>query len=979
MSNILSQLKLSGSVCALAIATSSVFAPAVAQTAGDANTGPETVVVTGTSIRGVNPVGSNLVTLGSAEIEQTADQSVDQIVKDIPEISNAGSNPQGLQAGNADFSPTVHDLGSSSSNSTLILVDGHRIANDGQQQPLYDPGMVPANMIQRVEVLTDGASAVYGSDAVAGVINFVTRTSYDGLQISAQTGTGDEYTTYGASLLWGTNWNGGNVIVGGTLTQLGGIPYNYTHTRGYLNPNHIAQGGTNNNTFFCEPATIQVAGQSAIYLSATATTPTANTVANSPCSSADHGDLVTPDDRTNGMIKLSQQVGSRLTINADAVYSYHTLVSPAVMGTIQATVFKSGPQANPFFQAPAGDPSATQETIRYDAYDLLAPGADPRTINQTLSYYLDVHPEYMLTDNFRLTASAIYAADNNFVGTDNELCTSCAYEALNGTTNTTGNLTTPSVVNTSIIATTLPLTTANALDVWNPASSNLTSAGEKAILTEAYSDSRWFYTTQDYKLGGDGKIFDLPGGPVSVALGGEATRYGLHIEKTAANNTGPMTPTNGADFLVLNLQRTVVAAYGELLVPIVGPDMGIPFVNKLTLDLSGRYDHYNDVGATSNPKVGLDWQVTDGLKLRTSWATSFVAPELSSIGDRALTGPGGVGGGFTTFTGYSTASSSFTVPQAFFPTAALVPGVVCSSGTCSINGGNVQGISFNSGPDNPKPSRGRSWSVGADFAPDLVPGLTGSITLFNTAYINGITGASLANGINTPSLGLLTFYPAGATQAQIQAVTGPYAVVNSYPGTIYYIDSVQQQNILNLDVEGLDMSANYEYDTDNLGNFSTGGAYTQFILFNQHITGGPTFSVLGTTGYNNTFPSVAGQGRFNVGWVFDSFAAKLYANFVSGYHNWSSSTVSPVLLSAAGTPMGGGDVVKSNLTFDMHLTYTLGKFDVLGAAMDGSQIFVDVVNLADKAPVFYNGVNGYDSYTGNPIGRVVTVGLRASL
>jgi iron complex outermembrane receptor protein len=837
--------------------------------------------------------------------------------------------------------------------------------------------MVPTNMIQRVEVLTDGASAVYGSDAVAGVINFVTRSSYDGLLVAAQTGTGDQYTTFGASLLWGTHWTGGDLIFGATLTQLGGIPYNFTDSRTFLNPNHIPQGGTNYNTFFCSPATIQVAGQQSIYLSAAATTPVANTNANSPCPSANNGYLVTPDNRTNGMIKLSQQVGDRLTINADAVYSYHTLVSPTAVGTIQATVFKTGPQANPFFQAPAGDPGATKETVRVDLHPLLAPGVRPTSVAQTLSYYFYLHPEYMISDNFRLTASAIYAGDNNFVGSNNTLCASCAYQALNGTTNTSGNLTTPSVVDTSIYATTLPLTPDNALDVWNPVSGNLTSDAEKARLTQNYSVSRWFYTTQDYKLGADGQLFDLPAGPVSIAVGGEATRYALNIEKTASNNTGPMTPTSGAGFLKLNLQRTVMAAYGEVLLPVIGPSMNIPLMDKLTFDLSARYDHYSDVGATSNPKVGVDWVVTDGIKLRASWASSFVAPELSSIGDRSKTGPGGVGGGLTTFTGYSTASSSFTVPQAFFPMAALVPGVTCAGGTCAINGGSVQGISFNGGPDNPKPSRGRSWSVGVDISPSLLPGFDASVSLFNTAYINGITGSSLANGINSPSLGTLTFYPSGATQAQIQAVTGPYAVINSYPATIYYIASVQQQNILNLNVQGIDMSTQYDYETENLGGFTFGASLTQFLLFKQHIKGGPTFSVLGSTGYNNTFPSIASQARFSIGWLYEGFSASLHGHFVGGHHNWSSSTVNPVLLTPVGTPMGGGDVVKSNLTFDLHLSYTMDELNVMGADMGGSEIFLDVVNIADKAPVFYNGLSGYDSYSGNPIGRVVTVGVRA--
>ena len=187
--------------------------------------------------------------------------------------------------------------------------------------------MVPANMIERVEVLTDGASSIYGSDAVAGVINFVTRNHYEGLQLSAQAGAGEGYSTYGGSLLWGTSWTNGSIVFGATWTQLGAINYNL-NSRPYLNPNHTATaaslgltGPTSADflTFNCDPATIQPNGSGNIYLNAQSATNVANTPANSPCNSAQHGALVPPDRRTNGMVKFTHDVNDRLTIGVDAV------------------------------------------------------------------------------------------------------------------------------------------------------------------------------------------------------------------------------------------------------------------------------------------------------------------------------------------------------------------------------------------------------------------------------------------------------------------------------------------------------------------------------------------------------------------------------------------------------------------------------------------------------------------------------------
>ena len=512
--------------------------------------------------------------------------------------------------------------------------------------------------------------------------------------------------------------------------------------------------------------------------------------------------------------------------------------------------------------------------------------------------------------------------------------------------------------------------------MWDPLSSNKTSASELTALTQNYSASAYYYTTQDYKLGLDGKAFDLPGGPVNIAIGGELTRNSLNIQSTKANSTGPVTPINGASFTELGLKRSVTSAYGEVLIPLVGPDMDVPYISKFDIDISGRYDLYADLGSTFNPKFGADWGVVDGLKLHASYGTSFVEPNIVIVGDRSRTGPGGIGGGFTTFTGYSTASSSFTVPQAYFPLAASVPGATCASGTCSINGGVAQGISFNGGSVVAEPGKEKlgDWprrfsDIGAwvpcqrEFVQYHVHQWRhGNVPFHRDQHAVARSSHLLSDGSD-----------AGADPGDYR----PLCRSEFLPVADLLHRRYSGSKCPEPDRRGSGYEWNYQYDTDTLGSFSTGGAWTQFLLFNQHTTGAQTFSILGTTGYNNTFPSVAGQGRLNVGWVFGGFSAKLYGNFTSGYRNWSSSTVNPVILSN-GYPTSGGDIVHSNLTFDAHLSYTIDRSDIMGVDLEGSQVFLDVVNLTDKAPVFYNGASGYDLYTGNPIGRVITVGLRAN-
>ncbi len=92
------------------------------------------------------------------------------------------------------------------------------------------------------------------------------------------------------------------------------------------------------------------------------------------------------------------------------------------------------------------------------------------------------------------------------------------------------------------------------------------------------------------------------------------------------------------------------------------------------------------------------------------------------------------------------------------------------------------------------------------------------VTLFNTAYINAITGTSLSNALNTPSLGLINFFPGGATLAQINALLPPFATANApLPATTYYVLSTRQNNVLNLNIQGIDASVNYNYDAGDWG------------------------------------------------------------------------------------------------------------------------------------------------------------------
>lgn len=937
-------------------------APAADAAPANAAEAQQEVVVTGTNIRGTTAIGSDVMQVDRAAIEETSAQTLQQILRSVPAIASQGATPQGLNPGNTYFSPTIHGLGGSSSNSTLVLIDGHRVA-PGNQGSLIDPNMLPPIAIERVEVLAEGASSIYGSDAVAGVVNFITRRKFEGFEFDVQGGAGDSYRTSSAGALWGTNWNSGSLMLAAGASRRGTIQF---ADRSYLNRDHRAQGGTNFGTFFCAPAAIQPGGAGNIYLAPGYTTNVANTAANSPCQLTAKGDIFSAEDRNTLFGRVHQDVGENLSLGFDLAYSQLRSRQRTSRGTVTATVFRTGAQANPFYVNPPGIVGGTtagdRQTIRFNADDLLGDGAY-NTLD-TNDWYFSTDLEYRLGDNFRITGLALYGVDNTWIGTDGQLCVSCANLALNGTTNSTGSLTAVSVPGTTRIVTALPLTAASALDVWSPAGSNRTSAAVLAALQDSASIIAGRFSLRQFKLGTDGTIFSMPGGDARIALGAEYAYYDFDYKRTRPNNTGPTVGPNATEFFSLLLDRDVKSAYAELLFPLVGPGNAVPFAKRLDLSISGRYDDYSEVGSTSNPRIALGWEPLEGIKFRGNYSRSFVAPQLVVVGDLSR-------GGLTTLSNVSASNVSIILPRANFPAAVGIPGVTCTATTCTVSS-TVNGISVNGGALNAEAGKGKSWSFGVDLAPTFLPGFTASVTLFNNKLTNQISGSNLGNIVNSAALnGNLVFYPGGATQAQIDAAIGGFPLQTAIPTPVYYTVSVRSQNILNLDIQGIDANANWEIPTSSFGTFNVGGSVTYFTKFDQFIKGGPTFSVLGTTGFNTAFPSIQTQARGNFGWDIGPFSTNVFLNYVGSYRNYTSTTVNPVV-TVNGVPDSGGDHVNANTTVDLNLAYV-----VRDGRYKGSEVFVDVSNLFDKDPVFYNVLNGIDQFSGNVIGRVVTAGFRA--
>ena len=976
--------KLRYGVSGLAIVTGALVAPAaLAQSAGPAaptrtavatppidgdNQSPEPaaeIVVTGSSIRGAPPVGSNLISVGQAEIQATPSQSVAQILKSVPQVTGATAAGQGSfqsQDGSGSYAPTIHALGGSASTTTLILIDGHRIPLTGLTHALGDPSLVPTAAIERVEVLADGASSVYGSDAVAGVINFITRRNYDGVEASGQIGFGDHYRTYNGNLLAGKAWDTGSALFAYSYSRRSNLQGRY---RDFTARDHRAQGGTNMASFNCSPATITTGGL--VYSSPYAAgTGIANASTNAFCDTSGLADILPTELRNNGMIKVRQGIGDKLTVLVDADYSNRVSTTHNGRGSVTATIFGPnsgrGTQINPFYTGVTGN-TATSETVNFDFNELFGPGA--KSVASSEDFFVHSNLEYKISDDWRVELDGVFGFDNSHQVSSGSVCASCALLALNGTTNGAGSLTTPSVPATGQIVL-QALTTANALDVFNIGTANRTSAATRTTLLDSGTNVDARQTIKDGRLQFSGSAFDLPAGSVKLAAGAEIVEYTARATHISALGTGP-TSTGSLRRQFDYPSRTVKSAFAEFFIPVIGPEMEVPLVRAFDLNLSGRIDKYSDVGTTRNPKIAANWEVIEGLKLRGNYARSFVAPQLQAIGIAPL--------GLAGETGFTTAGAEdrIALPISLYPQAALLPGCGAPATTCLIaDAANVRpGIEVRAGSAL-NPQKGNTFSFGGDFTPTFARGLRISVTYWNNKVKGGITAPAGTLSGNSPDLAyLFTFFPNGATQAQIAAATAGLPQTGALPQTTYFIYDRRYRNVLNLNVAGVDVDTSYARTT-GIGRFTIGNAFTYLTRFKQQIGSGETFSILNSSGYNLTFPSIRLTGRANIGWDYAGISFDAFLNYVGKYKNYGGNTVIPITRSAAGNPIGGGDTVKSNKTVDLHLAYTIPGL------IKKAQVFVDATNVFDKKPSFFNSAAGYDNYSGNPILRVVTVGVRTA-
>ncbi|MGH8217941.1 MAG: TonB-dependent receptor plug domain-containing protein [Steroidobacteraceae bacterium] len=782
------------------------------------------VVVTGTLLKNAAPVGSSVITLDQSTLNATGAITIFDQLQSVPQIDNLGVTEASRNgtggAGNITYANSINIRGLSPF-ATLTLLDGHRVPPAGTTGASVDPDSFPSIMLQRVDVVADGASAIYGSDAVAGVANLILRRNVEGVEARVRDGWADGYDQRSLGLLSGHDWGSGQISVGyenNYHSALNG------EDRSFFASDQTSRGGLNYDVLQCNPGNIVAGGITYAIPAGGVTAATAGQLLPGTmnlCDVTKYEDIIPKVEHSDVALTFDQQITQGISLYADATYARRLFTSYGAQATGQLEV----PTTNAYFVSPPAAaltpcspaPAAPDcEQVDYWFGKDMGP--------QSNSGGFSVNYQGTLGVNFALGRGWSFNVDGT-AGRDHDQSLS-----------TTG---TNNAALTTALGSSTPST---ALNVFRGANSSSLLQGifDSEFLAPGYTGEQVI----EAKL--NGPAFHMPGGDVSTAIGGQWRHDDVQ--------TGLVSGAPGQQ-LVLNqyLNRHSKAIYAEVLLPFFGEANALPGAQRLDLDVAVRHEDYSDFGTTTNPKIGLDWSPIHGVTLHGTYGTSFRAPLLTE-----LVGP--LQGTFVQ-----------TYSDPLSPTGTSV-GYTLAGGNLNLKPEKATtytfGVTFN-----PRPGA----NLTADFFDidykDQIASYLSDLTILQQADQYG----SLINRCPSAACTALT--------NQYVLGVGPNATPEPVFGPILANPSVfvngTEQNLGRTRAAGFDLQTSYILPTDHAGTWNVGLTGTWFTKYDVRFTpAGQTFDERNIIGFP---PALRLRG--NLGWTAGPWDAQLFVNFVNAYTN----------------------------------------------------------------------------------------------
>ena len=835
----LKRLKLCAS---LGIALGSVWAvsPAMAQTATAPPAGSqqlERVEVTGSAIKRIDAETSVPVTVIKVDdLRKQGINSVEQIMANVSASQVTQTSSQVIGASTGGVSQA--NLRGIGSNKTLVLLNGRRIANSAFDAAAPDLNMIPFAALDRVEVLRDGASSLYGSDAVAGVINFITRKDYSGFTASA----GYDSPQHPG----GKSWEGS--LGFGT----GDIDKDHFNINGFVNfqqQNHI--GGTDRNFNTRIPGGLSPTPFPANYFQGDASgNPAAAQAGGCPASTglitdggtgcqlatASFVDYIPATKRASIMLKGTFKLAESMELGLEYFGSKSqsdSQIAPVPYGGLIQNMNLPGGGPNPFYP---GNGNFTPN-IPLDPTYTTAAGASkgglPGFVNVKWRDLANgPRADHPRNSQQRFVASLqgnVAAWDYQAAATyNNNLINDYISGYSDGPTITAGVL-------NGVINPFGDQTAAGAALIQGAARDGLLlqakgeTAGVDAHASRDLSD--WFHA----------------GRPAAIALGVEASHQ--HFDDHAnASFASLVVASTGIDPATSNVgSRNIYAGYVELNVPVLK-----------TLDVTGslRYDKYSDFGNTTNPKVSFRFQPVDQVLLRGSASTGFRAPSLFEIHSGQA------------YTNTSQLDDPVRCPGGN-PIAGASRATSCNAQFQALTGGNL----------NLQPEKSKNASLGIVVEP--VRNLTLGVDYW---WID------IKQTIGTiPDTTLFGTYPLFASSFH-RLPDGTLSTDGSAcpdPTTCGYVD-LRTQNLGKTITDGFDFSGSYNLHAGSTGNFTFVGNSTYVMKYAyQDYTDGPYNQNVGV--FVGTGPIFRWQQTVSAAWTLGPYGAGLTGHYKSGYDDQDPS------------------------------------------------------------------------------------------
>jgi len=641
---------------ALLVACGGVILSAGAPAFAQGTTTLERVEITGSNIRRINSeTASPVLALTREDIEKSGRSSVAELLQTLS-VDNQGSVPKNFGAGFASGASgiSLRGLGAAS---TLVLLNGRRIAPfglaDDGQKVFSDLNLIPLDAVERIEILKDGGSAIYGSDAIAGVVNVILRKDYQGLAMNASYGT----TQYGngqekrASITGGfgdLQRQGFNVLANLEVGRQGEI-YNRDITdRGYIGRQDLRDLGFSANETV---ASVSAGGNGAITTNNAAGSAINGNVRNpvtldyynrgnpaglgftrifpaAACSNfTSHpqgdpgGGCLNDAAQEYGQIQPSQKYinfFTRGTLNiAPALQGYaefnwynnknEAFTTPSQVSN--SVGYPGGPVSNAGVSLGAAHPDnpyfGSEARLRYLAVD-----NGPRVRNGDSDFYRVLVGLKGTAAEWEYDTGLLYSQTKGHDVRTGYLQRDVTFALLNPTAANVAAATAGSAAYAALPAGTLWRIAENA---------GLNSAALYAAMSPPItSDSDAKITQIDVKASRE--IGKLDGGPIGLAVGAELRHESISLTPVTGTERGNVI---GLGYSAYDGGRTVTAAYVEVLAPLL---------KQLEASAALRYDHYSDAGNSTTPKFGIKYTPFRELALRGTYAKGFRAPSPAENG-----------------------------------------------------------------------------------------------------------------------------------------------------------------------------------------------------------------------------------------------------------------------------------------------------------------------------------------------------------